>query len=63
MIGGGIPGKTKTLSVEIFQLVEGLEWGRAHLLAAGLVVFAFGVTLTTLLVERRLMRGGGASVV
>ncbi len=56
MIGGGIPGKTKTLSVEIFQLVEGLEWGRAHILAAGLVVFAFAVTLTTLLVERRLGR-------
>ena len=56
MIGGGIPGKTKTLSVEIFQLVEGLEWGRAHVLAAGLVVFAFAVTLTTLLIERRLGR-------
>ena len=56
MIGGGISGKTKTLSVEIFQLVEGLEWGRAHILAAGLVVFAFVVTLTTLLVERGLGR-------
>ena len=61
MIGGGIPGKTKTLSVEIFQLVEALDWGRAHLLAAGLVVFAFLVTLTTLLFERRLARRDDAA--
>ena len=61
MIGGGIPGKTKTLSVEIFQLVEGLEWGRAHLLAAGLVIFAFAVTLATLLVERGLGKSADAA--
>jgi molybdate transport system permease protein len=61
MIGGGIPGKTKTLSVEIFQLVEGLEWGRAHLLAAGLVIFAFAVTLATLLVERGLGKSADAT--
>jgi molybdate transport system permease protein len=52
MIGGAIPGKTKVLSVEIYELVEALDWGRAHLLAAGLVAFAFVVTLTTLLLER-----------
>jgi molybdate transport system permease protein len=61
MIGGGIPGKTKTLSVEIYQLVESLEWGRAHLLAAGLVIFAFVVTLITLIVERNLGRRGDAA--
>jgi molybdate transport system permease protein len=56
MIGGGIPGKTKVLSIEIYQLVEALEWGKAHLLAAGLVAFAFAVTLLTLLLERRFGR-------
>jgi len=54
MIGGGIPGRTKVVSIEIYQLVEGLEWGQAHLLAAGLVAFAFAVTLATLLIGRRL---------
>jgi molybdate transport system permease protein len=56
MIGGGIPGKTKVLSIEIYDLVEALEWGRAHLLAAGLVAFAFAVMLATLLLERRFGR-------
>jgi molybdate transport system permease protein len=56
MIGGGIPGQTKVISIEIYQLVEALDWGRAHLLAAGLVVFAFAVMLVTLLMERRFGR-------
>ena len=56
MIGGGIPGQTKVVSIEIYQLVETLEWGRAHLLAAGLVAFAFAVMLFTLLMERRFGR-------
>ena len=56
MIGGGIPGKTKVVSIEIYQLVEALEWGQAHLLAAGLVAFAFAVMLFTLLMERRFGR-------
>ena len=56
MIGGGIPGQTKVVSIEIYQLVEALEWGKAHVLAAGLVAFAFAVMLFTLLMERRFWR-------
>jgi len=56
MIGGGIPGQTKVVSIEIYQLVEALDWGKAHLLAAGLVAFAFVVMLFTLLMERRFWR-------
>ena len=56
MIGGGIPGQTKVMSIEIYDLVEALAWGQAHLLAAGLVVFAFAVMLFTLLMERRFGR-------
>ena len=56
MIGGAIPGKTKVLSIELFQLVDALEWGRAHLLAGGMVAFAFAVTLAMLLIERRFGR-------
>jgi molybdate transport system permease protein len=53
MIGGGIPGKTEVLSVRIYQLVESLQFGEAHKLAAGLLVFAFVVVLAMLLYERR----------
>jgi len=53
MLGGGIPGETEVLSIEIYRLVEALEWGRAHLIAALLVGLGFLVILSLLLVERR----------
>ena len=56
MIGGGIPGETEVLSIEIYRLVETLEWGRAHLIAGGLLVFAFAVVLGLLLLDRRTAR-------
>jgi molybdate transport system permease protein len=54
MIGGGIPGKTEVLSTRIYQLVESLQFGEAHRIAAALVGFAFLALLGLLLVERRL---------
>jgi len=54
MIGGAIPGVTNVLSVEIYRDVEALAWGRAHALAALLLVFGFGVVLALLMLERRL---------
>ena len=45
MIGGNIPGKTQVLSVQIYNHVEAIEYGQAHSLAAGLVVFSFVVLL------------------
>jgi len=56
MIGGGIPGKTEVVSVRIYQLVESLQYGEAHRLAAGLVVFAFVVLLAMLLIDRHAVR-------
>ena len=53
MLGGGIPGQTQVLSIEIYRLVESLEWGKAHELSAALLAFAFLVMLTLLLLERR----------
>jgi len=50
MIGGNIPGQTKVLSIAIYDNVERLDWSTAHLLAAGMVVFAFvAIVLTTTL--------------
>ena len=45
MIGGNIPGKTRTMSVQIYDHVEALEYARAHWLAAGMVAFSFLVLL------------------
>ncbi|CAN5282190.1 molybdate ABC transporter permease subunit [soil metagenome] len=54
MLGGGIPGETEVLSIEIYRLVEALEWDKAHQLSAVLLAFAFVVMLTLLLMERRI---------
>lgn len=56
MIGGNIPGETKVLSVAIYDFVETLRWSEAHLLAGGMVVFAFAVILCMMLLEKRLAR-------
>ena len=56
MIGGNIPGKTKVLSLAMYDYVEGLDWAAAHVLAGGMVVFSFVVIASTMLLERRLRR-------
>ncbi len=57
MIGGNIPGRTKVLSVAIFDYVEASRWREANILAGGMVIFAFAVILTMTLIEKR---GAGA---
>ncbi len=53
MIGGNIPGRTKVLSVAIYDYVEASRWREANILAGGMVVFAFAVILTMTLIEKR----------
>ncbi|MBD3759960.1 molybdate ABC transporter permease subunit [Sphingomonadaceae bacterium G21617-S1] len=53
MIGGNIPGKTEVLSTRIYQLVESLQFGEAHRIAAMLVGFAFAALLALLLIDRK----------
>ena len=43
MIGGNIPGRTRVISVQIFDHVEALEYAHAHWLAGGMLVFTFMV--------------------
>jgi len=43
MVGGNIPGKTRTISIEVFNAVETLDYTTAHRLSAGLLVFSFAV--------------------
>jgi molybdate transport system permease protein len=52
MIGGAIPGRTEVVSTRIYQLVESLQFGEAHRLAAGLVVFSIVVLLGLLLLGK-----------
>jgi molybdate transport system permease protein len=56
MIGGNVPGKTKVLSVAIFDYVETSQWREANILAGGMAVFAFVVILTMMLIEKRVAR-------
>jgi len=41
MIGGNIPGRTRVVSVQIYDHVEALEYAQAHWLAGGMVAFSF----------------------
>jgi len=59
MIGGNIPGQTRVLSIAIYNSVERLDWGTAHLLSLGMVAFAFVTITATMLIDRRLGRVTG----
>jgi molybdate transport system permease protein len=41
MVGGNIPGKTRVISIEIFNAVETLDYRAAHLLSGGLLATSF----------------------
>ena len=58
MLGGNIPGKTRTVSVQIFDHVESMEYAQAHWLAGGMLVFSFFVLLA-LYSSRRFKPGLG----
>ena len=51
MIGGNIPERTRVVSVLIYDHVEALEYGQAHWLAGGMVVFSFLVLLALYLLN------------
>jgi molybdate transport system permease protein len=53
MIGGSIPGRTKVLSVAIYDYVETSRWSEASVLAGGMVAFGFLVILAMMVLERR----------
>ncbi|MCB2135346.1 MAG: molybdate ABC transporter permease subunit [Rhodobacteraceae bacterium] len=41
MVGGNIPGQTRVISIAIYEQVETLDYGAAHVLSAILLGFAF----------------------
>ncbi len=54
MVGGNIPGKTKVISIAIFDHVEALEYAQAQVLSWGLLLFSFLVLLVVYSINRRL---------
>ena len=53
MIGGNIPGETGVLSIAIYDHVEAMEYGQAHVLAGGLLVLSFIMLLVVYTFNRR----------
>lgn len=59
MIGGNIPGETQVVSIAIYDHVEGMDYGKAHALAALLLALSFVLLLTVYGLRRRLREARG----
>ena len=53
IVGGNIPGQTRTMSVAIFDHVEALEYGAAHRTAGLLLAISFAVLTLVYALQRR----------
>lgn len=53
MVGGNIPGETRVISIAIYDHVEMLEYGQAHVMAAILLAFAFCAMLMMYVINHR----------
>ena len=53
MVGGNIPGKTKVISIAIYEQVETINYADAHVLSAIMLIFAFAVLLFVYTLNRR----------
>ncbi|HSL81603.1 MAG TPA: molybdate ABC transporter permease subunit [Thermoanaerobaculia bacterium] len=54
MVGGNIPGRTRVISIAIYEHVETLRYADAHALSALLLVFSFVVLAVVYTVNRTL---------
>jgi len=53
MVGGNIPGETKVASVAIYEMVEVMEYGKAHIYAAIMLAMSFAVLLSVYMFNHR----------
>lgn len=53
MVGGNLPGKTQTVSIALYDLVEALRYPEAHALSLGLLAFSYFVLLGVYAANRR----------
>lgn len=54
MVGGNIPGETRVVSIAIYDHVEMLEYGQAHIMSGILLAFAFAAMLSMYVVNHNL---------
>ncbi|MDH5751842.1 MAG: ABC transporter permease subunit, partial [Deltaproteobacteria bacterium] len=57
MVGGNIPGETRVISIAIYDHVETLEYGAAHLLSGILLAFSFVVLLLVYAINHKWQEG------
>jgi molybdate transport system permease protein len=55
MVGGNIPGRTRVVSIQLYDHVEALEYGQAHELALILIGFSFVTLLILYSFNRRIL--------
>ncbi|MEM9302034.1 MAG: ABC transporter permease subunit, partial [Pseudomonadota bacterium] len=53
MIGGNIPGETRTLSIAIFEHAETLAYDRAHILSGAMLLSSFAILWLVARLNRR----------
>lgn len=53
MVGGSIPGETKVASVAIYEMVEVMEYGQAHIYSAIMVFMSFLVLLAVYIFNQK----------
>ncbi|KUO54272.1 MAG: molybdenum ABC transporter permease [Alphaproteobacteria bacterium BRH_c36] len=53
MVGGNIPGRTKVISIAVYEHVETLNYAEAHMLSGGLLLFSFAVLVTVYALNRK----------
>jgi len=58
MVGGSIPGETRTLSVAIYDRVQAFDLGGAHGMALALVLFSLLALALVFAADRRQAAAG-----
>jgi len=53
MVGGNVPGITRTISIDIYDHVQSLDYGAANRMAAALLLISFAVLASIYAVNRR----------
>jgi len=53
MVGGNIPGITRTVSIDIYDRVQSLDYAAANHMAIALLLISFAVLSTIFAVNRR----------
>lgn len=61
MVGGNLPGSTRTVSISIYDDVQAFDYARAGRTAALLLAFSFVVLAATYRIQRRAGRGWPAA--